>query len=257
MKPVIGITGNISQLSGNQGAPLTVNYSPLGFSQAIELAGGSPIILPIMNEDNAEAIISIVDGLLLTGGEDVSPHFYNEEPRMVIGATSPERDRSEILLMKEAMRQNKPILGICRGMQLINVVLGGTLYQDLSENEQITIQHVQKTKPHHPTHSIVVKENSHIASIFKTGDYVNSFHHQVLKDIAPGLSITAWSPDNVPEAVELFENHQSILGLQWHPELNAIMNNQQSLAIFKDLVQRANKARHHINQQNELGYHLI
>lgn len=241
MKPIIGITGNIAQLSSEQ--PFNVNYSPLGFSKAIEAAGGSPIILPIMDADNAKELISIVDGLLLTGGEDVTPTFYNEEPRMVIGATSPERDRSEILLMNEAIRQNKPILGVCRGMQLINVVLGGSLYQDLSENENITLQHVQKTKPHHPTHSITVQENSHIATIFQSGDYVNSFHHQVLKDIAPSLTVTAWSQDNVPEAVEMFENQQSILGVQWHPELNALKNNDKSLAIFKDLVARAMQHR--------------
>lgn len=241
MKPIIGITGNISLLSKDQ--PFNVNYSPLGFSMAIEKAGGSPIILPIMNSDNAKELISIVDGLLLTGGEDVSPKFYNEEPRMVIGPTSPERDQSEILLLKEALKQHKPILGICRGMQLINVVLGGSLYQDLSENKQITLQHVQKTKPHHPTHSITVKEGSHIAQIYQSGDYVNSFHHQVLKEIASGLTVTAWSQDNVVEAVELFEDFQSLIGLQWHPELNALRNNEQSFAIFADLVQRSALAK--------------
>ena len=255
MKPVIGITGNISLLSSAQ--PFNVNYSPLGFSKAIEKVGGSPIILPIMDTDNAEELISIVDGLLLTGGEDVSPKLYNEEPRMVIGPTSPERDRSEILLLKEAMKQQKPILGICRGLQLINVVLGGSLYQDLSENKDITIQHVQKTKPHHPTHSIAVKEKSHIAKIFQTGDYVNSFHHQVIKDVADGLTVSAWSQDKVVEAIELFENNQSILGLQWHPELNVLKNNEQSLAIFADLVKRANDAKHHIKARKETPYYNI
>lgn len=247
MKPVIGISGNISQLPGDNNNPFNINYSPLGFSQAIEKAGGSPIILPIMNSDNAKEIISIIDGLLLTGGEDVSPRFYNEEPRMVIGTTSPERDRSEILLLEEAMRQHKPILGVCRGMQLINVVLGGSLYQDLSENPNIRLQHVQKTKPHYPTHSINVKSDSHLATIYQTGDYVNSFHHQVLKDIAEGLTISAWSLDEVPEAIELFDNNQSILGLQWHPELNALMNNEKSFAIFKDLVDRARVSKQILN----------
>lgn len=241
MKPVIGITGNISQILGDHRNAFNVNYSPLGFSQAIEKAGGTPIILPITHSENALEMISILDGILFTGGEDVSPSNYREEPRMVIGATSPERDQAEIRLLKEAMRQKKPILGVCRGMQLINVVLGGSLYQDLSENPNITIQHVQKTKPQYPTHSIQVKDNSHIATIFTSGDYVNSFHHQVLKDIAPGLDVTAWSHDNVPEAIEMFDDNQSIIGLQWHPELNALKNNDQSFAIFKDLIARASK----------------
>lgn len=239
MKPIIGITGNISKIVGDNNATFNVNYSPLGFSQAIERAGGIPIILPITHQENLEEMVSIVDGLLFTGGEDVSPSFYNEEPRMVIGPTSPERDQSEIRLMKEAMKQSKPILGVCRGMQLINVVMGGSLYQDLSENPNITIQHVQKTRPHHPTHTLIVEEGSHLSQIYNTGDYVNSFHHQVLKEIAPGLIVTAWSHDQVPEAIEYFEDGQSILGLQWHPELNALRNNQQSFAIFKDLVDRA------------------
>lgn len=246
MKPVIGITGNIKSVPGDNNSTFNVNYSPLGFTQAIEKVGGSPIILPVMNSDNAKELISIVDGLLLTGGEDVSPRFYNEEPRMVIGTTSPERDHSEILLLEEAMRQNKPILGVCRGMQLINVVMGGSLYQDLSENPNITLQHMQKTRPHYPTHSINIKSNSHIAKIYKTGDYVNSFHHQVLKDIVDDLTVVAWSKDDVPEAVECFKDHQSILGLQWHPELNALKNNKKSYAVFKDLVDRAAAARHHI-----------
>lgn len=257
MKPVIGITGNTTHILDDQNKTFNINYSPLGFSQAIEKAGGSPIILPIMNSDNAEELISIVDGLLLAGGEDVAPSFYNEEPRMVIGPTSPERDRSEILLIKEAMKQNKPILAICRGMQLVNVVLGGTLYQDLSENKEISIQHVQKTKPHYPTHSIQVKENSHLSTLYRSGDYVNSFHHQVLKDIAKELTVTAWSPDGVPEAIELFEDFQSILGLQWHPELNALMDNQQSFAVFTDFIQRATLAKHHIKNKIDTSYHII
>lgn len=239
MKPIIGITSNISQISSEDRTLFDVNYSPLGFSQAIEYVGGTPILLPIMSQNNAKELISLVDGLLLTGGEDISPCFYNEEPRIVIGATSPQRDQSEIWLIQEAMNQKKPILGICRGMQLINVVLGGSLYQDLSEHPHVSVQHVQKAKPHISTHSIQVEENSYVSTLFETGSYVNSFHHQALKTIGSPLKVTAWSHDNIPEAIEYFESSQSILGLQWHPELNALKENTQSLAVFKDLVQRS------------------
>lgn len=243
MKPVIGITGNITSTAGDNGEMFDINYSPRGFTRAIELAGGTPVILPIMDKDNAEDLISICDGILFTGGQDVSPSLYNEEPHMVIGPTSPERDASEVWIFNEAMKQKKPILGVCRGMQLINIVLGGSLYQDLSENPEITIQHQQKTQTIHPTHSITVKEGTCLSKIYQTGDYVNSVHHQVLKDIAPGVNITAWSQDNVVEAIEYMEDGQSIVGLQWHPELNAHLHNPRSLAVFQDLVERAGLAK--------------
>lgn len=202
------------------------------------MSGGTPIIIPINESAYTAAYIQLIDGLLLTGGQDVTPMLYNEEPRKVIGPTSPERDKFEVALIKEAIRQKKPILGICRGLQLINVVLGGSLLQDLSEDESITLQHVQRSQPEFSTHSIKVKSGTHLADTVENNSYVNSIHHQAIKDLGKGLSVSAWSLDNVIEAIEVVDIQQSIIGVQWHPELT-FLENDESLAIFKDLVERS------------------
>ncbi|UUX34066.1 gamma-glutamyl-gamma-aminobutyrate hydrolase family protein [Fundicoccus culcitae] len=238
MLPIIGVTGNIITINDLDYEYFNVNYSPQGFTQSILKAGGAPIIIPLGDKEYVKEYISMVDALILTGGEDVSPMLYGEEPRKVIGRTSPMRDEFEIALFKEAVHQKKPILGVCRGLQLINVVLGGTLYQDLSEDQSITIQHVQKTKSEFVTHSIQVKKNSILSNIMNSGDYVNSYHHQAINDLGNGLEVTAWSRDNVIEAIESVDKEQSIVGIQWHPELNAL-SNEQSLKIFQNLVERA------------------
>lgn len=237
-RPIIGITGNTSAFKTDDFEAFKINYSSTGFSTAISMAGGTPIILPINEAAFAKEYIQLIDGLLLTGGQDVTPLLYGEEPRKVIGPTSPERDNCEVALIKEAIRQKKPILGICRGLQLINVVLGGSLLQDLSEDESITIQHVQRSQPEFSTHSIKVKSGTHLADIIKNNSYVNSVHHQAIKDLGKGLTVSAWSPDNVIEAIEVVDDTQSIIGIQWHPELT-FLDNDDSLAIFKDIVERS------------------
>lgn len=237
-KPIIGITGNTSVLKNDDFESFKINYSSTGFSTAISLAGGSPIIIPINDPAFAEEYIHLIDGLLLTGGQDVTPLLYGEEPRKVIGPTSPERDNCEVALIKEAIRQKKPILGICRGLQLINVVLGGSLLQDLSEDASITIQHVQRSQPEFSTHSIKVKSGTHLADIIQNNCHVNSVHHQAIKELGKGLTVSAWSPDNVIEAIEVVDDTQSIIGIQWHPELT-FLENDESLAIFQDLVDRS------------------
>lgn len=237
-RPIIGITGNTSAFKTDDFEAFKINYSSTGFSTAISMAGGTPIILPINEAAFAKEYIQLIDGLLLTGGQDVTPLLYGEEPRKVIGPTSPERDNCEVALIKEAIRQKKPILGICRGLQLINVVLGGSLLQDLSEDESITIQHVQRSQPEFSTHSIKVKSGTHLADIIENNSYVNSVHHQAIKDLGKGLTVSAWSPDNVIEAIEVVDDTQSIIGIQWHPELT-FLDNDDSLAIFKDIVERS------------------
>lgn len=242
MRPIIGITGNTANYKNADFESFKIDYVSLGFSEAVSKVGGIPIVLPVKNESFAAEYVNMIDGLLLSGGQDVSPMLYGEEPRKVIGPISPERDLSEVAIIKEAIRQKKPILGICRGLQLINVVLGGSLYQDLNEDESITIQHVQRALPEHVTHSIQVKTGSHIASIHQNGDFVNSIHHQAIKDLGNGLTVTAWSKDNVIEAIEANNEDYDILGIQWHPEVT-FTTNEASLSIFKDLVTRAAAAR--------------
>lgn len=242
LKPIIiGITGNHTLLNNDAYRPFKINYSPCGFSEAVTQAGGVPIILPIGDPALADAYVAMIDGLLLTGGQDVSPHLYHEEPRNVIGETAPDRDAIEVALIQAALKQNKPILGVCRGMQLLNVTLGGSLYQDLTTEANITIQHVQKAQPEFVTHSIKVDSTSHLSKLIPDGSCINSVHHQGVKELAPSLTATAWSQDDVIEAVEWIDEQHSIIGIQWHPELT-FETNSESRQLFTDLIARAEQS---------------
>ena len=239
MKPIIGITGNHMCVPDKTYNAFQVNYSPLAYTEAVTRAGGTPVIIPVAAAESAADYIRLVDALVLTGGQDVSPCLYDEEPDILIGATSPERDASEKALLEEALKQGKPILGICRGLQLINVVLGGTLYQDLATQANITVQHVQKSQPHSATHSIRIEADTHLAKCMADGVLVNSIHHQGIKALGQGLKVAAWSSDGVIEAIESSEGSQ-IVAVQWHPE-ELSRDSQENLSIFVDLVKRANQ----------------
>ena len=240
LKPIIGITGNQTILNNDAYKPFNINYSPAGFSNAIARAGGTPIILPIATPEIAHSYVSLIDGLLLTGGQDISPQLYGEEPRNVIGEVAPDRDALEVALIQEALKQGKPILGVCRGMQLINVTLGGTLYQDLVTEANVTIQHQQKAQPEFVTHSVIVDAHSHLATLIPNGKLINSVHHQGIKQLAPTLRASSWSPDSVIESIEWIDENHSIVGIQWHPELT-FDKHEESLKLFEDLIQRAIK----------------
>ncbi|MDO4432801.1 MAG: gamma-glutamyl-gamma-aminobutyrate hydrolase family protein [Aerococcaceae bacterium] len=242
MKPIIGITCNQNILPDNTYHPFKINYSPTGFAAAIEKAGGIPMLIPIGNPELAMEYAQVIDGLLLTGGQDVSPSLYNEEPRLTLGETLPERDAIEVKLIEATLQQNKPLLGVCRGMQLINVVLGGSLYQDLPTEANITVQHIQKAQPENATHSVRVESNSHLSTIIPDGKMVNSIHHQGIKQLAPTLNAVAWSQDHIIEAYEKIDDNTSIIGIQWHPELS-YEKHPESLHLFADFVQRANKRK--------------
>ena len=241
MRPVIGVTGNIMQAPEDKFKSFKINYSPWGYTEAVRLAGGTPVILPMTEPTCAAHYVSLIDGLVLTGGEDISPYLYNEEPHVNIEATSPTRDAVETALIKEALAQGKPILAICRGMQLVNVVLGGNLYQDLAGQANVTIQHVQKTRPSMATHSIKVKAGSYLSQLVADGCLINSIHHQAIRELGEGLIVSARSKDGVIEAIESQEG-SLILGVQWHPE-RLTKHDECSMAIFQDLIERSLEAK--------------
>ena len=237
MKAKIGITGNIiTYKRPEEVAAFDANYTPREFSQAVELAGGIPYIIPIMDESLAEEIMSSLDGLILTGGQDVSPLLYNQEPHQAIQETSPQRDTFELSLINAAIHQGKAILGICRGLQLLNVRYGGTLYQDLSEDKTAYLQHNQQSLPQFPTHRIQIKDQSSLSPIFGKEITVNSFHHQAIDQLGQGLTVIAQSLDQVIEAVEAPADN--VIAVQWHPELTHI-HDQHSINLFRNLVERA------------------
>lgn len=236
-KPIIGIAANQHYQNNQDFFDQPFTYSPQGFIDGVHQAGGIPVLLPISEPELAGDYIKTIDKLLLAGGQDVTPFLYNEEPHPKLGPTSIERDRFEMALIKEAIKQDKPILTVCRGTQLLNVTLGGTLYQDLSEYPDWKVKHdMFPTVPDFGLHSITIKGDSTLAPLFGERAQVNSYHHQALKNLAESLVPIAWSADQIVEAVESREQNTKILGVQWHPELTH-QNDPKEQSIFDFFVQ--------------------
>ncbi|MBA2440986.1 MAG: gamma-glutamyl-gamma-aminobutyrate hydrolase family protein [Rubrobacter sp.] len=227
MAPVIGVTATLKEDTESTATrPLgTFVRADLDYVSGVEQAGGIPVVLPPVAGDPeaaAGAMLSGLDGLLLSGGSDLHPGYYGEEPLPGLDATLSERDAFETVLLEHALRRGMPVFGICRGLQLINVALGGTLYQDLpSQAEGELLDHRQTTPKWVPKHEVEFVPGSTVGEI--TGHArikVNSYHHQAIKDLAPGLTATARAGDGVVEAVEARElsSERWLLGVQWHAE---------------------------------------
>lgn len=220
----------------------TQSYLKSTYINAILKAGGVPILIPILTDgDVLRKIVANLDGLVMTGGEDADPHWYDEAPHQQLGTVDPERDVYDLKLIKFAADRNVPILGICRGEQLINVAFGGTLYQDIPTqyNRKKPIKHVQKMSAIYPSHSTSVVPESQLAHIIGAGEHrTNTFHHQAVKDIAPGFRCVAYSPDSIAEAIEAYPEYP-ILAVQWHPEGLVAGNDTTMLKIFRFLINKA------------------
>lgn len=193
-----------------------------GYVEGINKAGGLAVILPLVLEgDMADRILETVDGILFSGGADIDARYFGEENLKCGGEISPQRDSFELLLAKRAMDQRKAVFGICRGMQLLNVALGGTLYQDIhtGRSDGEMLKHWQEAPEGYPVHDVQVSAGSRLYHIFSTTTLgVNSYHHQAVKETGRGLSIAAKSSDGIIEAVEGSDDH-FIAAVQWHPEL--------------------------------------
>lgn len=239
MEPIIGITANSTYVSdGGYPEPYKVNCSPRNLSKAISAAGGIPVVIPVNDPILIQRYAGIIDGLILSGGQDVSPVFYGEDPREKIGATYPKRDDSEVALAKAVIATEKPVLGICRGLQLLNVIHGGTLYQDLSENAEVFVKHRQETDTNHPIHKVKVDTTSYMGTFLSDEVSVNSLHHQIIRELGNGFKATATSNDGVIEAFESIDENMNVLAVQWHPE-NLYYKDDDHMALFEDLVIRA------------------
>lgn len=187
---------------------------------SLENAGLVPLVVPpLRNDAAARAIVSRVDGILLTGGEDVEPSLYGQERNHKSGPANAPRDRTEIALIRAAREFKKPILAICRGPQVLNVALGGTLIQDIPSEVPNALEHNSRDQRAGRVHDVTIEPDSRVAgAIGATHISVNSLHHQSVLDIAPGLKITARAPDGVVEAVESTDDGWWVMGVQWHPE---------------------------------------
>lgn len=188
------------------------------YIRAVEKSGGSPILLPATdNEEVINSYLETIDGLIISGGPDIGANYFNEEPHKDIQGISPLMDVFEMSLVTKAIELEVPIFGICRGLQLLNVAMGGDLYQDIYSQYDTEIQHRQKAPRTFLAHSIKIEKNSLLYDHFGASLRVNTFHHQALKNVAKGLKVTAYAPDGIIEAVE-GTGDGFILGVQWHPE---------------------------------------
>ena len=209
-----------------------------GYMKGVEEAGGIPVILPLSDEDAiVEQLLNTIDGLLFTGGQDVSPSLYGAEKQSWCGESCPERDSMELKYFKKAYKQDKPVLGICRGIQFINAAMGGTLYQDLEKEFPSTITHHQKAPYSNPVHKVSVQQNTPLFACVQDIELnVNSLHHQAVNELAQGLIPMAISEDGLVEAV-MAKDKTFIWALQWHPELMHRVD-EVSRRIFRAFIEK-------------------
>ncbi len=188
------------------------------YPEAIERAGGIPVIVPLLRPDAIAALLDRVDGVCLPGGPDLQPSIYGEEPHPQLGPTEPRVDAVELALVKAADRRGLPILGICRGMQVLNVARGGTLHQHLPDVVGEMLNHRQSEHGSNTTHRVETARHSRLRTVLGGPALeVNSFHHQAVQTLGSGLSATAWAQDGTIEAIEE-PGERLVLGVQWHAE---------------------------------------
>jgi putative glutamine amidotransferase len=188
------------------------------YPEVIEQAGGIPIIVPLLRPDAIRSLLERVDGICLPGGPDVQPSIYGAEPHSELGPTEPRVDAMELALVRAADRRRLPILGICRGMQLLNVARGGTLHQHLPDVVGTQIQHRQLAHGCVPTHVVEVATKSRVREALGGPSLeVNSFHHQAVEKLGRSLTATAWAQDGTIEAIEE-RGKRLVMGVQWHAE---------------------------------------
>jgi putative glutamine amidotransferase len=209
-----------------------------GYMKGIEEAGGIPVMLPLTTDKaTILTLADTFDGFLFTGGQDVNPRLYGEQAQSVCGTLCEERDLMEAILFERAVALDKPIFGICRGIQLFNALLGGTLYQDLPSQYQCEKQIVHKQNPPYdqPVHMVAIEKDSPLFTILKEeAILVNSYHHQGIKELAEQLACAATAEDGLIEAVTM-PGKRFVLAVQWHPEF-IYHKDDKNMALFKEFV---------------------
>lgn len=233
--PRIGVSMSITVGTSPERAYVNSTYL-----NAIQQAGGVPIALPPQLSGRSwERLAAGLDGLLLTGGGDIDPARFGEAPHPTLFDVAPLRDTFETAAARWALERQVPLLCICRGIQVLNVSLGGSLYQDVGTEPGTTLTHSQTEPRDQPTHKVKVKPGSRLAEVLGADEVeVNSMHHQAIKGLGRGLTAVAWAPDQIVEGVELPDHPGFVLGVQWHPE-ELIGHSEPARRLFAALVTRA------------------
>ena len=232
-RPVIGITAS----HDTEHDKLFINSVYL---RAIRNAGGIPMIFPMeVTEDDLRDLVTLTDGVLFTGGDDIHPFLYGEETDAKCGNVSQPRDSMEMALVPLVMEFGKPIFGICRGIQILNTAMGGTLYQDIPSQfkSELSIAHRQPFAYKVPSHTVDITPGTLLSRILgeeHASIAVNSMHHQAIKDVAPGLEVCGYAPDKMIEAVYA-PDYPFLLGVQWHPE-HLTTSQQDAAKLFAAFV---------------------
>lgn len=240
-KKKVGIVSNLLIMDTGMMPGLYRAYVNNDYVESLEKAGCIPVLLPVIsNLEDVEAQMEGLDGILLSGGYDIDPNLYGEQPIPQQGFTMAEVDRFYIASVHAADRLGIPVLGICKGIQAINVAFGGTIYQDVYSQKGGCIQHVQQAPRYNAVHRVKIEEDSFLSDVFGREAMVNSFHHQSVKDLGEGFCVTAVAPDGIVEGIEKTTG-TFICGVQWHPEMMARFGDENMLRLFRMFLDKCKK----------------
>lgn len=236
MNPIIGISTNFHTVDKGKFLGMERIYVNKDYVDAILKSGGTPILLPpVKKTDQLRQYTELCDGFILSGGGDINPLLFGETPHLKLEEIHSELDLAQWQLTEEILQSQKPLLAICRGVQLLNVVLGGSLWQDISTVDHPTLLHSQNGPRSDKFHWVKIQQGSILGNLFGEQLAVNSFHHQCLKDPGKNLKITATAPDGIIEAVEI-PGHQFAVGIQWHPEM-LLTDSDEMLPLFQKFIE--------------------
>ncbi len=232
MAPLIAVTTSL--IEGDPARPQRVALNA-AYIRAVEHAGGLPLLLPpYLSESTIAALLERADGVLLTGGGDVDPARYGEERHASVSGVSAARDSMEFFVARQAIERERPVLLICRGMQVFNVAMGGSLFQDIDIRGP---KHRQDEARHETSHAVRIAPGSRLASIVGADSIrTNSMHHQAVKVLAPGVVPVAWAEDAVVEGIEMPGYASWLVGVQWHPE-ELSPHGDSAVALFRAFIQ--------------------
>jgi putative glutamine amidotransferase len=235
-RPVIAITAGFGTEDPDLGDSMRKIVLNNTYIRSVALAGAAPLVLPQADDPGSSAaLLGLADGLLVSGGGDLNPLCFGDEPRAGMGAFDDGRDAFELWAIKAAFERGLPIFGICRGLQAINVAFGGTLYQELQNVEGVYISHRQQSARRMPSHTVQFS-GGEMKELFGGSVRVNSFHHQAAERIAPGFTVTGRAPDGVVESIERTDG-LFVTGVQWHPECMAAAGDENMLRLFRRFAQ--------------------